>query len=190
MSSKKKPHHHAPTSAPADSRPSFFSNTVLISLAGLLAVLLGYAAWQSYRENPSARPTETGNTPSDNKASANTAATPAAPASTPATPAQMQPLRGQWVRLDSDGNYILDIKSAAEDGKLDAVYLNPRPINVSRAEADMIDGKLRVFVELRDVNYPGSTYNLRFDADNGQLVGKYFQATQQEQFDVVFQRVK
>jgi hypothetical protein len=97
-------------------------------------------------------------------------------------------LVGRWVR--PDGGYLLEIRSAQADGKLDAVYLNPRSIKVSRAEWRREEGRLLVFVELRDVNYPGSTYNLRFVPDKDRLVGGYYQAVQKQTFDVEFTRQK
>ena len=97
-------------------------------------------------------------------------------------------LVGRWVR--PDGGYILEIRSAQADGKLDAAYLNPRSIKVSRAEWRREDGRLLVFVELRDVNYPGSTYNLRLVPDKDRLVGAYYQAVQKQTFDVEFARQK
>jgi hypothetical protein len=45
-----------------------------------------------------------------------------------------------------------------------------------------------VFVELRDVNYPGSTYALTYDAERDQLKGIYYQAAMQQQFEVFFVR--
>jgi hypothetical protein len=39
---------------------------------------------------------------------------------------------------------------------------------------------------LRDVNYPGSTYQLRLSPDKKSLVGQYFQAVTQENFAVEF----
>jgi hypothetical protein len=45
-------------------------------------------------------------------------------------------------------------------------------------------------VELRDANYPGCTYNLKYDPQTDQLFGQYFQAALQETFDVTFARVK
>lgn len=95
-------------------------------------------------------------------------------------------LVGRWQR--TDGEYVLDIRDATEDGKLDAKYLNPKPINVSRAEWEVADGRLRVFVELRDANYPGSTYTVEFDAGEDKLTGNYFQAVQRENFPVEFTR--
>src|ERR1700675_4825453 len=97
-------------------------------------------------------------------------------------------LVGRWIR--PDGGYVLEIRSAQADGKLDAAYLNPRSIKVSRAEWRREEGRLLVFVELRDVNYPGSTYNLRFVPDKDRLVGAYYQAVQKQTFDVEFARQK
>jgi hypothetical protein len=97
-------------------------------------------------------------------------------------------LVGRWVR--PDGGYVLEIRSAKADGKVDAAYLNPRSIKVSRAEWRREEGRLLVFVELRDVNYPGSTYNLRFAPDRDRLVGAYYQAVQKQTFDVEFARQK
>jgi len=97
-------------------------------------------------------------------------------------------LVGRWLR--PDGGYILEIRSAAPDGKLDAAYFNPRPIHVARAEWKARDGKLSVFVELRDVNYPGSTYSLQFLDAKDQMAGTYFQAAQQMTFDVEFVRMR
>jgi hypothetical protein len=84
---------------------------------------------------------------------------------------------------------VLAVTGIAEDGTATARYLNPRPINVGRAEARRDEeGALRLFVELRDRNYPGSTYTLVHDAEGDQLVGVYFQATQRASYDVVFVR--
>ena len=99
-----------------------------------------------------------------------------------------QRLVGRWLR--PDGGYILEIRHAQTDGRLEAAYLNPRAINVPRAEWHREGGRLRVFVELRDVNYPGSTYTLGFSPEQDRLVGAYFQAVQQQTFDVEFVRQK
>ena len=50
------------------------------------------------------------------------------------------------------------------------------------------DDLLQVFVELRDVNYPGSTYTLNYDPATDRLEGLYFQAVQQQNFKVLFIR--
>ena len=75
-------------------------------------------------------------------------------------------------------------------GKLDVGYFNPNPINVSRAAAWRDKGATKVVIELRDVNYPGSTYNLEHNPQTDQLFGQYFQAAMQQTFEVVFSRLK
>jgi hypothetical protein len=108
----------------------------------------------------------------------------------PANPAELgfRALHGRWLR--PDGGYILDIQGVDARGKIDAMYLNPRPILVSRAEATRDSSILRVFVELRAPGYPGSTYTLTYDPTRDQLVGIYFQAALQQRFDVTFVRVR
>jgi hypothetical protein len=49
---------------------------------------------------------------------------------------------------------------------------------------------VEVFIELRDANYPGSTYNLTYDPQSDQLQGIYYQAALQQQFEVFFVRMK
>jgi len=97
-------------------------------------------------------------------------------------------LKGKWER--QDGDYILEMRGVDPAGKLDAAYFNPNPIKVSQAQASREGGGLKVFVELRDVNYPGCTYKLTYDAKNDQLLGQYFQAALQETYDVAFIRKK
>lgn len=76
------------------------------------------------------------------------------------------------------------------DGKMDAAYFNPTQINVAKAVA-LKDGQaLKIFIELRDVNYPGSTYTLAYQPENDQLVGIYYQAATQQRFDVFFERMR
>jgi hypothetical protein len=100
----------------------------------------------------------------------------------------LRALRGRWLR--PDGGYILDIRDVDARGKIDAVYLNPRPITVARADATRDGPTLRVFVELRAPGYPGSTYMLTYDPQRDQLAGIYFQAALQQRFDVTFVRMK
>ena len=103
------------------------------------------------------------------------------------TLAALQKLEGRWQR--DDGGYIIDISRVDAGGKLTAAYLNPRPINVAKAEASMLGQTLRVFIELRDVNYPGSTYQLTYDPADDRLKGSYFQAALQETYEVAFARL-
>jgi hypothetical protein len=109
-----------------------------------------------------------------------------AQATLPIPKADLQKLKGKWLR--PDGGYVLDIKSVAVSGILDASYVNPRPIHVAKAEASQVDNTVKVFIELRDVNYPGSTYDLTYDSQNDSLQGIYYQAALQQRFEVVFVR--
>jgi hypothetical protein len=97
-----------------------------------------------------------------------------------------QRLAGRWVRLD--GGYVLEIREAGVAGTLKAAYFNPRPINVAKAEWRVKGGALTVFIELRDVNYPGSTYTLQYDPGSDRLKGLYFQAVEKQTFAVEFMR--
>ena len=113
----------------------------------------------------------------------------AAPATTARAPEpNTQRLIGSWVR--TDGGYIIAVRSVDPAGRVDASYFNPRPINVSRAEAVLKGKTARLFIELRDEGYPGSTYTLEYDSTNDALVGVYFQAVQQLSYNVIFVRLK
>jgi hypothetical protein len=102
--------------------------------------------------------------------------------------AEFESLKGRWRR--PDGGYVIDISDIDTSGKMVARYYNPRPINVSRAEASQEGTTTKIFIELRDMNYPGSTYTLAYDPQTDQLKGVYFQAALQQSFDVVFVRLK
>jgi len=110
----------------------------------------------------------------------------------PAVTATLNPgfakLVGKWFRLD--GGYVIEVRSVEPGGKMDAAYSNPQPIHVARAEATKEGPATKVFIELRDVNYPGSTYDLVYDPGSDQLTGIYFQAVIKQQFEVVFVRMK
>ncbi len=80
------------------------------------------------------------------------------------------------------------MRHASTDGKLDAGYYNPQPINVARAEWTNKDGRLQVYIELRDINYPGSNYSLQYDPDSRRLTGNYYQAVQGTNLKVEFVR--
>jgi len=103
-------------------------------------------------------------------------------------PAGFKILVGRWVRTDTP--YVIEIKAANDDGTLQAAYYNPRSINVSRAEARDKNGKTQVFLELRDINYPGSNYTLTYDRAKDMLQGVYFQAVLRQSFNVAFRRLR
>ena len=95
-------------------------------------------------------------------------------------------LKGRWQRTDA--GYQIEIKDISADGSMQAAYYNPGPIQVSEAKASTKEGVANVFIELRDVGYPGCTYNLSYDVEQDCLRGIYFQAAQQQQYPVEFVR--
>jgi len=97
-------------------------------------------------------------------------------------------LAGDWVRTDA--SYLIKIIKVNKDGTLEAQYFNPKPINVGEANWEESHGNLSITVELRDANYPGSTYTLSYLPDREILAGDYYQAVQGVNFYVEFTRKK
>ena len=97
-------------------------------------------------------------------------------------------LVGDCVR--PDGGYVIHISSINPDGTIQAAYFNPSPIHIAAANAALHNNTIKLLVELRDVGYPGSKYDLVYMPDDDILQGTYFQAQIQELYDVVFLRKK
>ncbi len=95
---------------------------------------------------------------------------------------------GDWIRTDAP--YEIKISELSANGALKVGYFNPRSINVGKASWSPANGAINIYIELRDVNYPGSNYNLTYFAGNDTLVGKYFQAVEGVTYDVGFSRKK
>lgn len=93
---------------------------------------------------------------------------------------------GEWLRTDSD--YMIKIVEVNDNGSMHTQYFNPDPINVGRANWESISGDLKIIIELRDVNYPGSTYTLNYLPDKDILAGEYYQAVEGLTFYVEFSR--
>ena len=114
----------------------------------------------------------------------------------PAEPVKMQQqkpvdknlLAGDWVRTDAE--YRIQISELMNDGKMKAGYFNPASINVDKAKWAFESGLLKVFIELKDENYPGSNYDLIYIPEKDMLAGKYFQAVEGVTYDVGFVRKK
>ena len=100
--------------------------------------------------------------------------------------ADVSQLVGRWVR--ASGGYVLDIRDVQADGKLEAAYLNPKSINVSKAQANIQAGQIELFVELRDKYYPGSYYTLSYDSKMDRLVGVYHHLGIGQNISVFFSR--
>ena len=97
-------------------------------------------------------------------------------------------LVGDWVRTDAD--YLIRITNLNDDGTMTAQYFNPNQINIGRANWEQSYGNLKAIVEMRDVNYPGSTYTLNYLPDRDMLAGEYYQAVEDLTFYVEFTRNK
>ncbi len=158
------------------------SGARFIGLALVAVAAIGIWWWR-------AKPTSTAleSAPPAQTQTTNTAPAATAPAGAAARP-EFQKLIGKWQR--PDGGYVIEIKGVDADGKLDAAYFNPNPIHVARALAAMDGTTLKVFIELRDVNYPGSTYTLVSGPGGDSFTGIYYQALQQQSFEVNFVRMK
>ena len=97
-------------------------------------------------------------------------------------------LVGEWTR--TDGAYQIKITELLNDGTMKAGYFNPKSINVASALWAFTEGVLKIYIELRDENYPGSNYNLFYYPERDLLAGKYFQAVERVTYDVGFARAK
>ena len=95
-------------------------------------------------------------------------------------------LVGYWLRTDAD--YIIKINSVNDIGTIEAQYFNPKSINVGSALWENNHGNLKIYIELRDVNYPGSNYTLNYLPDRDILAGEYYQAVDKLTFYVEFER--
>jgi hypothetical protein len=147
-----------------------------IVLMILVAAGLGFGAWKlTHSKTPPAPEPST-------KVSENNPRTVAAVANP-----EFQKLNGKWQR--PDGGYVVEVKGVDNSGKMDVSYFNPKSIHVSKAQASREGTSTKVFIELRDVNYPGSTYNLIYDPKIDQLQGIYYQAALQQSYEVFFTRI-
>jgi hypothetical protein len=173
-STKAKKHRISPSSGSAKQGPA----RLVVFIAVVSLIVAGGLWWRHGRD--------TGPSPVVAASAGSQLTTP--PIIPAAAKADLQNLKGNWLR--PDGGYVLGIKSVEENGKLEATYLNPKSINVSKAEASWKNGALKVFVELRDVRYPGSTYDLAYEEGKDQLTGIYYHAGLQQQFEVAFVRLK
>lgn len=97
-----------------------------------------------------------------------------------------QLLQGSWARTDAD--YQIKLSDVRDNGIIKALYFNPRSINVSKSDWVNSEGFLKIYVELRDENYPGSNYNLTYIPERDMLVGDYFQAVESVTYYVEFVR--
>ena len=97
-------------------------------------------------------------------------------------------LVGRWNR--TDGSYAIEIHKIDSGDKLGAASYTPKPIHVAQTKISSENGGIKIFIELRDTGYPGSTYTLDYMPSEDILKGTYFQAGIQQHFQVFFIREK
>ena len=95
-------------------------------------------------------------------------------------------LVGSWQRTDAV--YRIEITAVGDEGMLDAAYFNPNPINVGKSGWRVHEKVLQIYVQMDDVNYPGSFYDLRYNKEKDILHGTYYQAVAKETYNVSFKR--
>lgn len=147
----------------------------LFLLAAAIIILILFISWRSSSlfVSPFARPATEARVAAPLSASSNS---------------EFQKLKGRWRR--PDGGYIMAINNINDSGAIEAAYFNPYPIHVGNAVASRDGSLTKVFLELRDINYPGSTYHLSYDPSGDRLRGTYYQAVERQSFQVVFERMK
>jgi hypothetical protein len=97
-------------------------------------------------------------------------------------------LLGDWVRTDAE--YRVEIAELLNEGRMKAGYFNPKSIHVEKAMWAFDGGLFKIYIELKDENYPGSNYELTYIPGKDLLAGKYFQAVEGTTYDVAFVRKK
>jgi len=170
---RKRPAAEGKSAAPAGGAGKYLIWAVIL-LGIVVLVVMEYRPRQTAPSAPDSPKVSSATTGSTNSAAA--------------AAADLQKLKGKWLR--PDGGYVIEIKSVESNGKLEAGYFNPQPIHVARAEASREGGATRVIIELQDVNYPGSTYTLVYVPERDLLAGIYYQALQQQSYEVYFERTQ
>jgi hypothetical protein len=144
----------------------------------ICAAIVGAGAWLIYNQSGMR---------TDPKPEASNAQTSSRKVAQTVSPDNFQNLVGRWIR--PDGGYIIEIRNVDSSGLLQAAYFNPRPINVSQAHLTFENKEPQVFIELRDVGYPGATYTLSYLPEQDVLAGLYYQPTAGQSFEVIFVRM-
>ena len=103
-------------------------------------------------------------------------------------PPPMDRVVGRWVRTDSPARF--EIRSVAENGVLEASYLNPHSIRIETAAAKQERDYIRVYLKLNDPSDTGSTYRLNYDPTVDALRGDYYDAVARQMTNVIFTRSK
>jgi len=110
----------------------------------------------------------------------------AAKTAAPAAQQDYTVLGGEWLR--TDGNYLVKVSEVQTDGKAVVKYFNPKPIHVEQSAISTQEGLIKLFIQLQDTGYEGSTYTLYYYAEQDALAGFYYQATMDRTYKVIFMR--
>ena len=95
-------------------------------------------------------------------------------------------MAGEWQR--TDGGYRIKVDNILPDGMATVEYFNSKPIHVEKAEITTQGGLAKLFVQLQDKGYEGSTYTLYYYAEKDALAGFYYQAPMDKTYQVIFMR--
>jgi len=104
-----------------------------------------------------------------------------------AKPFDFSVIPGQWAHID--GSYTLRVENVMSDGAAEVSYFNPGRIHVAESRVSTQQGRIRLFVKLRDEGYPGCTYTLFYYPEEDVLAGVYYQAAVGQTFEVIFVRI-
>ena len=110
----------------------------------------------------------------------------AAKTAAPAAQRDYTVLGGEWLR--TDGNYLVKVSEVQTDGKAVVKYFNPKPIHVEKSAISTQKGLVKLFIQLQDTGYEGSTYTLYYYVEKDALAGFYYQATMDRTYKVIFMR--
>ena len=174
MGSKKTGKQKIAPRAPKPKRRKYF----LILVIFICAPIIGAGGWLFYHESGMR---------TDPKPEASNAQALKKEVDQTVSPGNFSNLVGRWIR--PDGGYIIEIRNVDSNGLLQAAYFNPRPIHVSQARLTSVNKEPQVFIELRDVGYPGATYALIYHPEQDVLTGLYYQPTVGQSFEVIFVRM-
>ena len=174
MGSKKTGKQKIALKAPKPRRRKYF----LILMIFICAAIVGAGGWLFYHESGMR---------TDPKPEASNAQASKKEVAQTVSPGNFSNLVGRWIR--PDGGYIIEIRNVDSNGLMEAAYFNPRPIHVSQARLTVANKEPQVFIELRDVGYPGATYALIYHPEQDVLAGLYYQPAVGQSFEVIFVRM-
>lgn len=106
--------------------------------------------------------------------------------SNPAAIPDYSVMTGQWQR--TDGSYTVTVSRVKPDGKASVAYFNPKPIHVQQAAVSVQKNLIKLFIQLQDKGYEGSTYTLYYYDQKDALAGFYYQAPLDRTYPVIFMR--